>query len=251
MADKGKIFWEIHQSLPRQGPGSDFYTEKVFNIIKTATKKDFYNILDIGCGPGRQSMKLAEFDNVKITSIDTHQPFLDELSVKIDKNHLGKKIKVENVSMFDLPYSALAFDVIWAEGSIFIIGIENGLRSWRKYLKNDSCIAFSHIAWIKENPPKKLRDYWRYETGNEVLHIRDYVKEIEQEGYNLIDKIILPPNTWADEYYFPIEKRLKILEQKYLGNDEALKCISSVQREIDIFKKYYEYYSYVFYLIRN
>ena len=34
-----------------------------------------------------------------------------------------------------LPFSPGEFDVIWAEGSIYNIGFERGLREWRQYLK--------------------------------------------------------------------------------------------------------------------
>ena len=35
----------------------------------------------------------------------------------------------------DLDFREEFFDIIWAEGSIFIIGFENGLKVWKKFIK--------------------------------------------------------------------------------------------------------------------
>jgi hypothetical protein len=43
------IFFEIHQGLPREGPGRNDYTQKAFEILP---KMERPRILDIGCGPG-------------------------------------------------------------------------------------------------------------------------------------------------------------------------------------------------------
>jgi hypothetical protein len=38
-------------------------------------------------------------------------------------------------SMDKSPFRSEEFDLIWAEGAIYNIGFENGLRKWRKFLK--------------------------------------------------------------------------------------------------------------------
>lgn len=47
------IFFEIHQDLPREGPGRDKYTRKAFQMLPAMDKP---KILDIGCGPGGLKM---------------------------------------------------------------------------------------------------------------------------------------------------------------------------------------------------
>ncbi|MCO5381410.1 MAG: hypothetical protein NHB15_04280 [Methanosarcina barkeri] len=36
-----------------------------------------------------------------------------------------------------LLYEKESFDLIWAEGSIYIIGFKEGLTYWKQFLKND------------------------------------------------------------------------------------------------------------------
>ena len=50
------IFLEIHKDMPRQGSGRDEYTQKAFELIPEICSP---KILDIGCGPGMQTIKLA------------------------------------------------------------------------------------------------------------------------------------------------------------------------------------------------
>lgn len=47
-----------------------------------------------------------------------------------------------------LPFSPGEFDVIWAEGSIYNIGFERGLREWRQYLKPGGIIAVTECSWL-------------------------------------------------------------------------------------------------------
>jgi hypothetical protein len=54
-----------------------------------------------------------------------------------------------------------------------------------------------------------------------------------------------------DDYYIPLEKRLKQFRIKYHEDEDALELIDIVQLEIDIFRKYSEYYGYVFYVMQR
>ncbi len=71
-----EIFFDIHKNLPRQGSGRDKYTQKASDMIP---KLEQPLILDIGCGPGLQTIKLAKLSCRKIIAIDIHQPYLEQL----------------------------------------------------------------------------------------------------------------------------------------------------------------------------
>lgn len=77
-----KIFFEIHENLPREGPGRNKYTRKAYNMLLRINEP---KILDIGCGPGEQTIELAKISKGKIIGIDIHQPYLDELEKESKK----------------------------------------------------------------------------------------------------------------------------------------------------------------------
>lgn len=52
-----EIFFEIHRDNPREGPGSFKATRNAYSALSNLPDKPI--ILDIGCGPGQQTMDLA------------------------------------------------------------------------------------------------------------------------------------------------------------------------------------------------
>jgi ubiquinone/menaquinone biosynthesis C-methylase UbiE len=82
------IFFEIHQGLPREGPGRNEYTKKAYEMLP---KMDQPKILDIGCGPGGPTIELARMSGGDVFGMDTHQSYLAVLEERI--NQLRAKYK--------------------------------------------------------------------------------------------------------------------------------------------------------------
>ena len=52
-----ELFYQVFESLPRQGPGCKGATRKAYSYLPTLPKDA--KILDIGCGSGTQTRELA------------------------------------------------------------------------------------------------------------------------------------------------------------------------------------------------
>ena len=241
------IFFDIHKDLPRQGCGRDKYTEKAFKMIPFIKNP---KILDIGCGPGLQTIHLSKVSSGKIIGIDNHQPYLDQLDKLVKKEKLTKKISTINKSMFNMDFPNNYFDIIWAEGSIFIIGFEKGLKEWKQFIKPKGFLAVHEMTWLKHNPPKKIRDYWDevYPDINTIEYNLDIIKKC---GYNIIGFFPLPEDAWWDFYYDPLEKRLEKMRIKYKNNENAQQMIKLEQEEIDLYRKNYSWYGSVFFIMQK
>ena len=83
------IFFEIHQGLPREAPGSNDCTRKAFRMLTDLPEQP--QILDIGCGPGMQTIELAHLSSGHVIGLDKHKPFLDELMTRADAANLTDK----------------------------------------------------------------------------------------------------------------------------------------------------------------
>ncbi len=152
--------------------------------------------------------------------------------------------------MFNMDFPEEYFDIIWAEGSIFIIGFGKGIEEWRKFIKKDGYLAIHEMAWLKDNPPQEIFEFWQ-QVYPAITTIENNPEIIEKCKYKLIGHFPLPEDAWWDLYYNPLEKRLKKLEKKYKNNTKALEMINEEYKEINLFRKYNEWYGSVFYVMQK
>ena len=73
---------------------------------------DAPGVLDIGCGPGMHTIVLAEETGGHVTAVD----------------------------------------LIWAEGSAYIMGFEQAYRSWRRLLRRGGYLAATELVWLEAIP---------------------------------------------------------------------------------------------------
>ncbi len=153
-----KIFFEIFELLPRQGPGDDASTKKAFQKLTELPKSP--EILDIGCGVGKQTLDLAKLTSGKITALDNHYPFIEILKRNISQAGYSSRVKCVVGDMASMDFVDKSFDLIWSEGSVFIMGFENALKSWRRLLRPGGYMAVSELVWFKEDAPKEIKDFF-------------------------------------------------------------------------------------------
>ncbi|NCC34652.1 MAG: class I SAM-dependent methyltransferase [Chloroflexia bacterium] len=144
------VFWKIHRDLPREAPGSDAATMQALAMLPDLPPNA--RILDVGCGPGAQTLALAKATQGHITAVDTYQPFLDELACRAAIAGVGEQITPVQASMLELPFEE-PFDLIWSEGAIYIMGFAEGLTAWRRHLKPGGSIVVSDLSWLQPDPP--------------------------------------------------------------------------------------------------
>lgn len=241
------IFFEIHRGLPREGPGRNDYTRKAFDMLPPLDRP---SILDIGCGPGGPTVELARISGGSVIGLDNHRPYLDVLEEKIEKAGLSERVKAKNGSMFSMDFPEESFDIIWAEGSIYIIGFERGLEEWRKFIKSNGFLVVHEMTWLKPNPPEEILDYWKRMYPG-ITTIPENLQIISRCGYDVLGHFPLPEEAWWEEYYHPLEERLNQLRTKYQDDPEALEILDTEQEEIDLYKKYSEWYGSVFYVMQK
>jgi ubiquinone/menaquinone biosynthesis C-methylase UbiE len=242
-----EIFWEIHSDLPREGPGDNESTRRSFLMMSELPENA--RILDVACGPGMQTLELARISLATITAVDTHQPFLDELARRAHKHGFTDRIEIINASMFSMPFAENSFDAIWCEGAMYIMGVNKALSDWKRFLKTHSYIAFTEPCFLKDKVPEPARQLWMNDYPA-MTDVDGTLSVIKQAGYKLVDFYTIPQSAWWDDYYMPMESRLKVLREKYRDQPTALESIEYNQREIDFQRKYFEYYGYVFFVIQ-
>ena len=97
-----QYFYELFEALPRGGPGDEESTRRAYNTIPNPPEQPL--ILDIGCGPGIQTIELAKLSKGKIIALDNHQAFLDKLMEKAKEQELSGQIVTQNKSMLEMDF---------------------------------------------------------------------------------------------------------------------------------------------------
>jgi len=62
---------------------------------------------------------------------------------------------------------------------------------------------------------------------------------------------ILPPTAWTEAYYDPMEKRIAEKEAEWRDVPEAVSVLDEARNEISIFRRYSDYFSYAFFVMRK
>jgi ubiquinone/menaquinone biosynthesis C-methylase UbiE len=194
-------------------------------------------------------MDLIKLTNGTIFALDNHQPFLDALNKKVMEHGVAHRIHIINCDMLALGFKERSFDVIWAEGAIYIVGFEKGITTWKPLLKNGGYLAVTEATWLKLDAPDELKGFWA-EAYPAMQDIDGNLEIIKNTGCRIVDYFTLPESAWWDDYYNPLEKKLALFREKYKGNDEAIRLAEIEQTEIDLYRSYPDYYGYVFYIMQ-
>ena len=200
------------------------YTRRAFRLLPHITSP---RILDVGCGSGVPTIELARLSHGKIIAIDTDQDQLKRLLITAKRARLLEYINISNCSMLNMEFEQDSFDIIWAEGSIAVIGFERGIKEWRRFLKPGGFLV----------------------VHDDMGNLSEKSQKISQCGYELLQYFTLNNHIWWDEYYAPLDKKLKEIRQKHPDDQEVNVILDNDQREIDGFSP--EWYRSVFFVMKK
>lgn len=237
-------FFEIHKSLPRQAPGSDERTQAMLDIVLHTGQPRV--AVDIGCGPGRSTLILAH-NGIRVTALDTHQPFLDELVLRAQAAGVSGLVEPVNTSMTELAYADGAFDLVWAEGSAYIVGWEQALQNWRQLVKPGGFMAASECCWLTDAPSAENADFWQraYPT---MLTRERAAATAERCGWRVLGIVDFTDGDWQ-EYYGPLAERHARLALD--TREEMQAALAMSRKEIEIRTKYGHEYNYIGFVLQR
>lgn len=243
-----ELFYEAFCSLPRGGPGNAESTRRAISLVNNLPFSP--KILDVGCGTGLQTAELAKAFHVEITALDNYAPSGEAVIQNAEKAGVSPFVKFVLGDMFKMDFPDESFDLLWSEGAIFIVGFENGLRDWNKFLKPGGYMAVSEMSLLKSDIPDEVKDYWNI-MYPAIKDLDGNIKTIESAGYSIVDHFILPEEAWWDDFYNPLQDKINFMRNKYKNDAKANNLLDEFQTEIEMYRKYSDCYGYIFYIMQK
>ena len=243
-----EIFFEVYEPLPRQGPGNRACAAKAFGLCRDLTPSP--TVLDLGCGVGGQTFHLAELTAGSIVAIDSHAPSIERLRATVAERGLSERVRPVVGDMANLQLPPESFDLIWSEGALYQIGIENALRVCHVLLRPGGYLAFTDAVWRKENPPPEVKASFDFDYPT-MGRVPDVLAAIERCGFSLIGHFTLPDEAWWDDFYTPMHHRIEELRAKYVADAEALAVLDQLAREPEMHRRHSDCYAYEFFVARR
>ena len=146
-----EVLLDVHSGLPRQGPGDDESTLRALSLCTDLPMRPA--VLDVGCGPGMQTLALARATDGTVTAVDLVEQFLDELRDRASEAGVRDRVQVMRADMADLPFGKDSFDLIWSEGAAYIMGVTEAFTRWQEFLRPAGITCTHGLSKLSNGPP--------------------------------------------------------------------------------------------------
>lgn len=219
-------FMQVFAGLNQWGPGTPSATKTAASMIPFQPK----TILDIGCGPGPSTITLAQSTAAHILAADTDPIAIDMLTQRISDLGLADRITPCNYDMAKIPQPETPWDVIWAEGSAYIIGVETALDTWRPLLQPAGVLVFSDMVWRSNRPSNGLRTFWMSEYPA-MTTVSKRLQQARSAGYDILGHFDMGTDA-MNAYYDPLDRRITQMANALQDS----RVLHDLQSELDAYR---------------
>lgn len=234
-------FFRVFEVLDRWGPGSESDTIKALEKVPFSPKR----ILEIGCGRGIATTVLAKNSSATITSVDNDAPALNRLTERVKEAIVADRVTTCCASMTDLPFDEGSYDVIWSEGSAYVMGVTNALKAWRGLLRENGVLVISDLVWHRSKPNAGALAFWQKEYPDmTTAEVR--IEQAEAAGYNVLDSFALSDEAWKG-YINPLQARVDQLKPE-MAESEALRDLDT---ELEIYRNNLGDFGYQMFVLKK
>ncbi|MEM8883633.1 MAG: class I SAM-dependent methyltransferase [Planctomycetota bacterium] len=250
MADQREYwdyFLELHSGNPQEGPGEFEATRRAFGLVDGLSSSP--RILDLGCGPGRQTLDLLRLTNGTVTAVDSHAPFLEQLQRSAAEQGVADRVTTVVADMATLDLEPASFDLVWSEGALYAIGFEAGLQLAFRMLRPGGSLAASELTRLRPGGPAEAVEFWETEYPA-IRDVDGNLALLDAAGYERVGHFVLPESAWR-AYYEPLAAKFEAFRTQHAENPTALMVLAHEAKEQAMYFLASEFYGYVFHVARR
>ncbi|QDU82985.1 Dimethylglycine N-methyltransferase [Planctomycetes bacterium Pla163] len=242
-----ELFFELFESLPRQGPGSRACTERALAACPDLPRAPC--VLDLGCGGGAQTFDLAELTDGPIVALDRHAPLVEQLRAHVFERGLASRVLPAVGDMARLPLGDASVDLVWSEGAFYSVGLRPALVEARRVLRAGGYLAFTDAVWRTDDAPDEVRAM--FADYPSMGGVDDLLAAVAEEGFQVLEHFVLPDAAWWEDFYAPMERRIRQLRAANAGDSDALAILDELAAEPELHRRHGSTYGYAFVVARR
>jgi SAM-dependent methyltransferase len=243
-----ELFFELYESLPRQGPGDRASAERALALCRDLPPAP--RILDVGCGTGGQTLHLVALTAGSVVAVDSHAPFVRRLERTVSERGLSGRVRpiAGDVAALGLPEAS--FDVVWSEGALYLLGLERALRLCRSLLRPGGSLVFTDAVWRRPDPPPHVKAGFDLDYPD-MGDVSGVLGKLERCGLSFVGRFSLPDEAWWADFYAPMARRIEEMRAAHAGDAEAQAVLDRLAEEPEVHRLHSSFYAYECFVARR
>jgi len=241
-----QAFFQLHEGLARNSPGSIGSTIRALGLVQGLPPQP--RVIDLGCGSGPSTVVLARRLKGDVVAVDVHAPFLEELRRRAAEAGLSERIHPVRADFSCLEVDG-TYDLLWSEGAAYVLGFEEALRLWRPLVKPSGWAVLSELTWLVDDPSEAALAYWS-SVYPKMSNIEQNLARAQRAKWQVVNHFVVPGSDFV-AYYRPLKKRLAELTRRGNLSHEQRLVFAETERELELFSEHGGEYGTVYYVLRN
>ena len=238
--------YEVFGPLAQGAPGSDASTLRALDGVPG--RDTVRRVLDLGVGHGRTTFTLARaLPDARVTAVEIHAPFVERMAAHAREAGVADRVHAVCGDMESVDVAEGSMDLVWAEGSIYVMGMERALAAWRPWIRPGGCVAFSDFVWWTDVRSKEAGEFWAVEYPDMASEVMIRTRA-EAAGYRVVGSFRMPQDA-HDAYYVPLEARVAELSGR--AEADVSNVLENLRTEIDVARRFSDEAGYTFFVLQR
>lgn len=189
-------YWDSDADQSSNREASDKLTDL---LIERSGDLSAGTVLDVGCGIGLATFRLAEHSGFEITGVSNNQTQINEANRLAAERGLADRVTFEFADGLALPYVDNSFDLVWVFETLPHLDRLAALREVNRVLKPGGRVVIADM-YLNAVPSARdlalIREHEAMTAASPMLLEHEYRELVRESGLVLAELKDVSPNTY-------------------------------------------------------